>query len=276
MEVEVAVDEIIKSVVLGVVQGITEFLPISSDGHLAIMHHLLGYKQGDLFFDVMLHLATLIVVLNLFGRDFFKLLFQLKSPQLEEKQQAWYIIKLVLIASVPAAIFGLLAKHEIENLSNNAAVVSVLLIINGMMLLLPKFIRITADWPLLKFTGVRAMMVGVAQAVAILPGISRSGSTITSASLLKLQPEAAARFSFYLFIPAVSGAVLLELLDLFKGSVQVDWTPLFAGFLAAMLVGFFSLKMLLKILVGGKFYRFGYYCVAIGVLSLGYFLIRGV
>lgn len=259
---------------LGVVQGVTEFLPISSDGHLAVVHHLLGFKQGDLFFDVMLHLATLIVVLKVFGGDFFAIAHQARKGEGEERQKARYLVKLVLIGSIPAAIFGLMAKHQIEMMSDSAITVALLLIVNGIALLLPKWLKPTLDKSLIEFTGVRAFMVGVGQAAAILPGISRSGWTITGAMLLKLNPADAARFSFFLFIPAVSGAVVLELLSLLKGGYKIDWVPLGCGFVAAMLVGFVSLKMLLKILVGGRFYRFGYYCIGFGLLSLGYFLIK--
>ena len=266
--------EILLPVLLGLVQGITEFLPISSDGHLALVHNFFSYKAGDLFFDVMLHCATLLVVLQFLGKDFLQLIKQTRSTSIELQAPARHLLRLIFIGTIPAVIFGLLARHEIEKLGARPALVALFMIVNGVMLLTPRFLSIPMIMELAQFTKVRALFVGVAQAAAILPGISRSGCTITSAQLLQLNPQAAFRFSFYLFIPIVTGAILFELLDLVRGKVVMDWQAVALGFLAAYLSGTLAFKWLQKVLAKGSFHRFGYYCLVLGTVSLIYFLAR--
>lgn len=264
--------EAIASVLLGVVQGITEFLPISSSGHLVLGHHLLGFGEGDLLFDVTVHLATLIAVLTVFGNDLKKVCSTSIAIEASvERQGARRMLMLIVIGSVPAALFGLTAKDFIESAFEKPLWVGIFLIANGCFLFFPLLVqgkgghcdrslsRSHRGWWWV-------LLIGLAQAVAIFPGVSRSGSTITTALLCGIDRDEAARFSFFLFIPAIGGATLLQCLDVMKRTMPIDWLPLFLGFGAALISGIIALRVLLSMLRRGIFHHFGYYCLGLGIL----------
>ncbi len=263
--------EALAAVILGVVQGLTEFLPISSSGHLVLTHYLIDFKQGDLFFDVVLHVASLVAVLLVFGKDLWKILQDNLSGDMQQRRTGRKVILFLVIGTLPAAIAGLTAKDQVARLFESPLAVSVLLMINGSLLLLPYLLKRAAEYKLDEMKLDNALFIGLSQALALMPGISRSGATITMAMLMRFQPQEAARFSFLLFIPAIVGALGLEVRELVAGGIVVDWTPLALGFVAALVTGYFALRWLLQLLTQGKFHLLGYYCIVVGLAALVYF-----
>ena len=267
---------ILEAVVLGIIQGITEFLPVSSSGHLALMQHFLGLKEPQVFFDVMLHLGTLGAVVIAYKQSIQELagasFSALANPRFYRRpisaingstdlKLIWYI----LLGSVPTGIIALAFKQQLEALFIKPTIVAVMLITTGVILQLPRLRRNT----LYKDCPVRfwhSPLIGIAQGLAITPGISRSGATISLALLLGISPRQAARFSFLLSIPAILGAVFLKLKDVV--SISVDPMTIVVGTLMSFLVGYIALRILLAVLDRGKFSGFSYYCFAVGMAVL--------
>lgn len=249
---------IFEALVLGIIQGLTEFLPVSSSGHLVIGQELLGISVPGNAFEVVVHLGTLGSVLLVFWPDIRQLL---KSLKLATTQK--YILA-IAIGTLPAVIVGLLFKDVITEAFDNIRVVAITLLITGTVLLSTKFIKMK-----LKDISIgRGLLIGLAQAFAIIPGISRSGMTISLAMFLGVAPEKAAKFSFLLAIPAIAGAGLLTSLDLMESSEpMLPGIVLFVGFLSSLLVGWISLKWLIGLIKSGKFHWFGIYCIIVGLLT---------
>ena len=248
-----------QSVISGIVQGLTEFLPISSSGHLVILHSLFRIDKPQLDFDIVLHLGTLAAVIYYFRRDIAKLLTK-------DRRTAFFIV----IGTLPAAVVGILARESIDRLFVMPKLVSAMLILTGLWLGLASAIKFYY-----KKTGYRkplglwnALLIGLAQAAAIMPGVSRSGSTIATGISLGLEAEEAFRFSFLLSIPAVAGAALLKLP---KALGAVSWSRganfLIGGFTAAI-VGLLALKLLSSIIKADRLYVFSIYCLVVGSLGI--------
>jgi undecaprenyl-diphosphatase len=245
--------------ILGVIQGLTEFLPVSSSGHLVITQNLLSSLTPSLAFNIIVHLATLLAVLIYFRKHCLNLL---KPP--------FHIPTLIIIASVPTAIIGLLGKSYIESSLENPLFSAGALVINGFLLLLSRPLFKTGKGfergtlfqiKLSKKTVVMALLIGVAQGIAIIPGISRSGLTIVTALFLGFTALQAFEFSFLISIPAVFGAFLLELGDL----SALTLTPsIYIGFLMAFVTGLAALYIIKDSLSKGYFPLFGYYCILVG------------
>ena len=263
---------ILEAVVLGIIQGITEFLPVSSSGHLALMQHFLGLKEPQVFFDVMLHLGTLGAVVIAYKQSIRELagasFSALANPRFYRRPISAIngstdlkLIWFILLGSVPTGIIALAFKQQLEALFIKPTVVAVMLITTGVILQLPRLRRSTVrgDCPV-RFW--HSPLIGIAQALAITPGISRSGTTISLALLLGISPKQAARFSFLLSIPAILGAVLLKLKDV--ASISVNPMAVVVGTLTSFLVGYIALRVLLAVLYRGKFSGFSYYCFALG------------
>lgn len=256
------------AIILGVVQGLTEFLPISSSGHLVISKHILGVTMPGISFEVWLHFGTLIAVLVYFYRRILQLLLALKPGETTKdiayrRTTIWAII----VGTLPAVAVGLTLKSSIENAFSSPVFVSSMLICTGVLLLL----SILAKNKNLGITIPKGLAIGLAQAMAILPGISRSGSTITAAMFLGMKPSEAAEFSFLLAVPAVGGAFLLDVLsvgsDVFAGDSLLLYI---VGTAVSFVFGLLSIHYLLKIVKKGSFYVFGFYCLAAGIVSLIY------
>ena len=264
---------ILEAVILGILQGVTEFLPVSSSGHLALMQHYLGLKEPQVFFDVMLHLGTLGAViiaykgsirelagasiLALTNHQFYRRpIFAIRSSN--DLKFIWFI----LLGSVPTGVIAIGFKQQLEALFVKPTVVAVMLMTTGVILQLPRLRRnkVEGDCPA-RFW--HSPLIGFAQGLAITPGISRSGATISLALLLGSSPKQAARFSFLLSIPAILGAVLLKLKDV--ASISVNPMAVVFGTLTAFVVGYISLRVLLAALDRGKFTGFSYYCFALGM-----------
>ncbi|MEE8341638.1 MAG: undecaprenyl-diphosphate phosphatase [Candidatus Neomarinimicrobiota bacterium] len=249
---------IFEAALLGIIQGLTEFLPISSSGHLVIGQKVLGVSMAGNIFEIVVHLGTLGSVLIIFWSDILQLIKSLKSGTTQN-----YIFALA-IGTLPAVIIGFLFKDVITEAFENIRVIAIALLITGIILVATKFVT-----PKLKDISIcRGLLIGIAQAMAIVPGISRSGITISLGMYLGIAPDKAAKFSFLLAIPAIAGAGLLTGLDLMATSEpSLPWSALIVGFLSSLLVGWISLKWLFGLIRSGKFHWFGVYCILIGLLS---------
>lgn len=246
----------LKYLILGVIQGFTEFLPISSSGHLVIAQHLLDMNQNTLFITTLLHLGTIFAILTFFSKDIWK---ALKDPK-----KLLYIIATTVITGSIALIF----KENFESLFVCGRTTAIFLIVNGLILVLTKNIKNGKKEVNLP----KATLMGLTQAFAIAPGISRSGITITTLLITHTKKETAFTFSFIASIPLVIAAFFLELRDI-PNSATLDLKSITVGIIVAFISGLCALKLLKKIIKLEKFYLFGYYCIAIG-LCTAFFLVK--
>ncbi|PIU03971.1 undecaprenyl-diphosphatase UppP [Candidatus Shapirobacteria bacterium CG08_land_8_20_14_0_20_39_18] len=242
---------IIDVLVLAVVQGLTEFLPISSSGHLAIFQKLLGFNQPVVFFDILLHLGSLMAILIFFRKKLIKFL-----------DKKYFL--LLVIGTIPAVIFSLLFDKKIESSFTSIKLIGLLFIVNAFLLLSTKFIKKQVK-NLGQITWKNAAIVGIFQAIAVLPSISRSGATITSALWQGFSPTDAFEFSFFLAIPAIIGAFVFKIKDISLYSSQ-DLVFGTIGLLVSLLVSYFALGLLQKILKSANFFWFGIYCLILGII----------
>jgi undecaprenyl-diphosphatase len=242
---------LIQALILGLLQGLTEFLPVSSSGHLVIAQHFFGFLTPPVFFDILLHLATALAIIIVLWRQLFSL----------DKKTLGFI----LLASLPAGIIGVLLNSSIEALFSSVKLVAVALLITGLLLFLTRYFFSQAKNA--RLTWQNTLFIGLFQAIAIIPGISRSGSTISAGIFTKLKPELVFNFSFLLALPAIFGAAFLQLKDLNFASSLLG-LPLLIGFVAAFISGLFALKLLKKFVSQGKFSFFAYYCLVLGLILL--------
>jgi len=250
---------IIETLILAVVQGITEWLPISSSGHLVIAQSWLGLEELPMLFSVVLHLGTLCVVLLTFWRDLakiFKALVRLDFKT-EEGRLALYIV----VGSVPTAVIGFLFRPIFESFFRSLLVVGIALLITGSFLYISE--RRKNGRELGYFD---SLLIGIAQGVALVPGISRSGATISTGLLRKVRKEKVFRYSFLLSIPAVIGATIIETMS--PTVNNVDAATLLLSVVISMIVGYVSLKLLLKIVVKERLHFFAYYCWILGMILI--------
>jgi len=249
---------ILDAVLLGIIQGITEWLPISSSAHLALAQHFLGIG-ADVAFDIILHLGTLLAVVIYYRKDIIGLVAGAARMQ---KKELLYIAYLIICA-VPTAIIGLAFKDFFEGMFGNVVMIAFALFITGTFLIIAGKVNDKAkNGPDAK----KSFIIGVAQGIAVAPGISRSGATIGTGLILGMGKEEAARFSFLGGIAPIAGAVVLEGKNAVIGS-SVDLASVIIGFAVSAIVGYFSIALLLRIIRGSKFQWFGYYCIALAVVS---------
>jgi len=275
---------ILKSAVLGIIQGLTEFFPVSSSGHLVIFPYFFKWEQPSLFFAVILHLGTLLSLLILLYRDavkiiksFFKGLFIKKFRKDEDFKMALFII----IAIIPAAVAGYLVNDVIENLFSKPVYAAFFLLLTAAVLVTFEFFGRRNEK---RHFAVRneekninyfiAFITGIGQAVAIMPGISRSGLTISSSRIFGIKREKAIRFSFLISIPVIFGSFILEFVDFLKtretAVSDISVIPLIVGFIAAFVSGLFAIKFLMKISAKRNLNFFAIYCI---ILSLVFFIV---
>jgi undecaprenyl-diphosphatase len=263
-------DQLIKTIILGIIQGLAEWLPISSTGHLKLAEYFLDLK-APILFDVILHIGTLIVVLFFFRRDIKNILSAL--VRLDFKTENGKLISLIIVGTIPTALIGIILGDYIETTFETIQPIAVAFLICGIMLYTAKFGKEETD----NIGYLTALMIGTAQGIAIIPGISRSGTTIAVALLLGIKREKAFKFSFLLSIPAILGALGLTFYQQSDqlATAGLGWIEILAGMVLAMLVGYLALKLLWKILAKKKFHLFAFYCWLLGavliVLSLGIF-----
>lgn len=263
---------ILQAIILGLVQGATEFIPVSSSGHLVLLPWLLGWPAPGLVFDTMVHWGTLVAILAYFWRDWWVMItawlrgllrWDWRDPN---ARLAW----LLVIGSIPAAVLGLLFEDWFESLFGEPAWVSFFLLVTAAILLLSEWLSRSKQSR--NLAGLRwpdALIIGLGQAVAIAPGISRSGATMSAGLLCGLDRPAAARFSFLLATPAILGAGVLQLVKLTSAPDPLAQLPiLVAGFLTALLTGYAAIWGLLRYLQRGKLTIFAIYCLWVGASCL--------
>ena len=236
---------LLQSIILSIIQGITEWLPISSSGHLALLHNFFGFQ--NLPFDVFLHFASILAVIVVFWKDIIRLL-NFKEENLK------YILKL-LVALIPAGIVGILFKEQIENFFSSFFYLGMFFMISGVIIYSTKFSIPKKEKP----NFLDSIIIGFFQALAILPGVSRSGATISSGLIRGVKKEEAVKFSFLLAIPIVLGASLLEVKDLVMENIDLS-------IIVTFVVSLFVIKVLLRIIKGKKFYIFGIYDFILGLI----------
>jgi len=259
---------------LGVVQGLTEFLPVSSSGHLALVQDLFELEPDSpqmLLFDVLAHLGTLLAVLIVFAgplsRFFFRLRNECRSTW-THKRTGLRILALGVAATIPTGIIGLSMRGSFEQAFGKPRWIAAALAVTGLLLAATKWIpRPTHGWR--RFTWWQAIVVGIVQGMAIMPGISRSGATICAALFLGLRRRWAAEFSFLIAAPAILGAVILQLGDAFTRSAEFEasyaWGPAILGSFVSLIVGVFALKLLLGMVRSAKLHHFAVYCLLLSV-----------
>lgn len=277
---------LLQSILLGLVQGLTEFLPVSSSGHLAILHSLFGLDSGEniVAFDLLLHLGTLIAVFIVFYKDiwalikaFFSLIGKLFTGKLKSRGLASdeRFVVFVIVATLPLVVVKVLGFDSIvEKLSASLFAVGVILLVNGFVLFVSdKFGRGSKTIDGSKWY--HALTIGLCQMFAVLPGLSRSGSTITGGLMTGLDRQSAVRFSFILSIPAIIGASIFEVPDLFAQHTDpAQWAVYLAGMAVAAIVGVFAMKLLKYIAQKSNFRIFSYYCWAVGAVAVVYSLVE--
>ena len=269
--------EPLQAFILGIIQGLTEFLPVSSSGHLVIIQHLLGLKGPELFFDICVHLGTLLAVIIVFRQEIRELVRSLghliwlifvKDAHFEHifENSEFKMLLLVFFGFFPTALLGVVF-HEIgQQLFSSVLIVGFMLIITGGLLWQTR--RVAGVGGGLESFSIRtALIIGLVQGLAIMPGISRSGSTIALGLFLGLNRELSARYSFMLAIPAILGAGILSIHGLTANS-NVDYKVALIGAAVSFVVGYFALVVLLHLVKQAKLYLFAPYCWAAGIAAL--------
>ena len=266
--------DILQGIIIGIVQGLTEFLPVSSSAHLVFVQNLLGV-ESSLAFDTFLHLGTLIAVLWYFRYDIYKMLKSwwlsigdILQGRFKEgfysdpyKRLAWYVI----LATIPVGIVGVLFEDSVDALFSGALYVpAFFLFVTGTILYLSQ--RMTSgEINYDTITKKEALFMGLGQACAILPGLSRSGTTIAAGLTIGLDKEFAAKFSFILSIPAIFGAFILQVKDI-GSAMDANFLPVFLGFVAAIIAGYLAIKWMLDLIQNRNLDIFAYYCWLMGLI----------
>ena len=259
---------VLQALILGVIQGVTEFLPVSSSGHLALAQSLFNdFEQPGLLYDTLLHTATLFAVLFFFrGRmtrfflavlGFFSTKYKLYYY--EEK----HLMAGIIIATIPTGIIGYILKDQAETLFEKPAVVGYCMIITSIMLFL-------SDRPVKsgRINPLKALIVGISQGLAVFPGISRSGTTIFAGLKAGISREDAAEFSFLISIPAILGAVLLQIRHIEEITAASGWPAYITGMIAAFICGLFAIKIMIDVVKKAKMKYFAVYCLIVGIVAI--------
>ena len=266
--------DILQGIIIGIVQGLTEFLPVSSSAHLVFIQNLLGV-ESTLAFDTFLHLGTLIAVLWFFRYDIYKMIqswvlsiMDIIQGRFREgfyedpyKRLAWYVI----LATIPVGIVGLLFEDSVDSLFSGALYVpAFFLFVTGTILYLSQRMP-SGDVNYNNISKKEAIFMGLGQACAILPGLSRSGTTIAAGLTIGLNKEFAAKFSFILSIPAILGAFILQLKDI-GSAMDANFLPIFLGFIASIIAGYMAIKWMLDLIQNRSLDIFAYYCWLMGII----------
>ena len=267
--------DILQAMIIGLVQGLTEFLPVSSSAHLIFAQQALGVSDVGLAFDVLLHVGTLVAVIAYFYNDIINMIkgFLISLTDLKEgkfigeikkdpyKKLAW----LTILATIPVGIVGILFNDMIEEIFTGLTIPAFLLLITGCLLYLSERMN-SGRINVTNITVKEALFMGCGQALAILPGLSRSGTTIAAGLFAGLDKEFAAKFSFILSIPAILGAAVVELRHI--GGANVEIGACIAGFIVAVISGYIAISLLLKIVREKSLDIFAYYCWIVGIIVL--------
>jgi len=248
--------EMLKAVILGIIQGLTEFLPVSSSGHLLIARKLFGLAEAGLLLDTLLHVGTLAAVIIVFRKDIWAMI----------RRPFSHLTLLVIVGTVPTAIIGLLFKDFFEEIAQSGVTAGWEFLATGLILWLADSNKKRGYKKIESITFADASIVGALQGAAILPAISRSGLTIAGALFRRIDKDAAARFSFLLSIPAILGGAVVQIPDLLEGQAGMIGTgPLIAGTLAAAVAGYFAVRWMINIIKRGSLIIFAVYVWIIGI-----------
>jgi undecaprenyl-diphosphatase len=259
-------EEMLKTAILGAIQGFTEFLPVSSSGHLLVFRKMFGLAEAGLLLDTMLHLGTLLAVFAVFWRDIWEMI----------KKPFSHLTLLIVVGTIPTGIIGLLFKDTFESLARTGITVGWEFIATGIILWLADNLKDRGLKDVNRITFKDSFIVGTLQGVAILPAISRSGLTIAGSLFQGIERKTAAKFSFLLSIPAILGAVVVQGKDLLEGSIEgIGMSSLVVGTLVSALCGYIAVRWMLKIIQRGSLKGFSVYVWIIGVgILLAQFLGR--
>lgn len=289
---------LIESIILGLVQGLAEFLPISSSGHLAILEETLNIQNAGIVYDVMLHIGTLLAVVVAFFPDIKKLVIEtigiiccvainigrffsnLGRPRNNKKDYLPIVnssyrrfVLLIIVSTIPTAIIGVLLKNVVKAAAGSLLVVGICLIISGILLFVADRI-VTGKKRVNKVKYSEAGFIGIIQGFATMPGISRSGATITAGLLCGFDRTFAVKYSFIMSIPAILGAMILEIKDFASMSVSSnELLYYFVGMIVAAVVGFIAIKVVLNIVKKKKYKYFAYYCLLIGLVAIIWYIV---
>ena len=272
----------LQAIIMGLVQGLAEFLPVSSSGHLVLSKFILGAELGtSALFEILLHVGTLLAVFVFYWKDVLNLikeglllikdsfLFVFKRKKFDLYLERKMVV-FIIVASIPTAILGLLMEVFLEDLflSSVVAVGFALLVTGTMLMLIRKMPK--SDKTLEEMKGRDAFTIGLVQGIATIPGISRSGSTVTAGLFCGLDKEFAFRFSFLMSIPAILGAAVLKMMDVNISDLTANAGPYAVGMIVAAVVGYASIRWLKNLIQKDQFHYFGYYCLAVGLISIVY------
>lgn len=250
---------IFEALFLGLVQGLTEFIPVSSSGHLLLGHELFGTAENTLGFDIALHVGTLLALFIYFRKDIFNLIKNIFA-----KNKDGNLARLLIVATLPAAIAGFLLGDYVDNNLRSQLLVAVTLAIGGLVMIWADNYAEKLDKKSNEVTNKQGIIVGVAQTLALVPGVSRSGATITTGLFLGLDRKSAARFSFLLAIPIIAGSALSILVG--GNSINAPVSEMFVGMLAAFVSGLFAIRFMLKSISKLGLKPFAYYRIALAIV----------
>jgi undecaprenyl-diphosphatase len=263
------------AMILAVIQGFAEFLPISSSGHLVFAQELLNIHNPEIVsFDVFIHFGTLISVVIFFFKDiieilrsFFKACITFHIKEEYVRTEYFRLGIAIVLGSIPAGVIGFLFHRQIEEIFIDPKFAAMNIVITGLILFLTRLAKPTEGKKVSIFSSI---IIGLGQAIAILPGISRSGLTMSIALFLKISPVQAARFSFLLSIPVIIGAAMFEAAKMIEHGTTIGSLPIVVGIVLSALTGYVAIKLLLHIMEKGKFSLFSLYCLGIGILGIIY------
>ena len=283
---------IIEAIILGIIQGLAEFLPISSSGHLAIAKFFFGFENNSISFDVFLHLGTLIAVFAVFYKDVIELIKEFfgicadiifnfitlvsgkKKPFRKIIRTAYRrFVVLVIVSTIPTAILGVLMKDLVEESGATLLIPGICLLVTAVMLFVSDMLK-DGNKTEKNTSWANALFIGVCQGIATMPGISRSGTTITAGLVCGLKRDFVVKYSFLMSIPAILGAVVLEIPDMKEDLTSTPAMCYVVGVIVSAIVGYVCIKAMLVIVKKKKFKYFSYYCAAIGLAAIiGHFVI---
>ena len=264
-----------EAAILGLIQGLTEFLPISSSGHLVLGKYLLGLNEpgvDDVAFEIFVHFGTVLSIITIYHAKIKDLIWSgltgfLKPHKMVDtyqRDESFRMVIYILITLIPTGIVYVLLKDFLEEKFGDPRFVCSMLFVTGILLLL----TLLRKNPTGRMSPLKALITGIAQSAAMLPGISRSGSTICASLYQGVSPQRAADFSFLMLLPVVLGATLLQSLDWIETGFEVDWLPLIIGTVVAYVSGIVAIKLVLDFVRRGNLQYFAYYCFAAGTLGL--------
>lgn len=248
---------IVEAVVLGIVQGLTEFLPVSSSGHLVLLQKVFGISEGAMLFTIMLHVGTLLSIFIVFWKDIVQMI----------KQPLSKLSLLIVCATIPTVLIALLLKDSVEAAFSSAAYLGYGFLLTGIILWFVESIK-PGNKGLDKMTFKNALLIGAAQGLAIFPAVSRSGSTIAGALFQKLDRKFAARFSFLMSIPAILGSLVFQVKDIVGTNMEIEWMPIIVGTVVAAIFGYLAIRIMMEVIAKHSLKYFAVYVFILGTFVL--------